>query len=278
MTSVYEYLNYREYLKDALTYLKKHEEGFTMKLMQYELQARSTGFISNVIAGRKNLTHAQVQKVSEVFKHPKTEAQYFEALYYFTRAKKSDEKERFFQTMLSLKKTKFKEIDPQSMSLFSHWYNVFVREALGMFIFDGDFKALGQLLIPAITESEARKSVQTLQALGFIEWKGKDGYVLSDPIITTGDEVKSMFLMGYHKAMLKNAIDALDVAPASERDMSIVSLSLSKKSYAAVKNEIQAIRKKIMKLAENEKVPEKIYTLNMQLFPVTKNITRRRKK
>ncbi len=272
MISVFEYLNYRDYLKDVFEYLRVNDQNFTLKLVQYELGASSNGFVPNVLAGRKNLTHAHIPKLSTFLKHKKNESRYFEALVYFTRSKTSEEKEGYFKTMISLKKLKFKTIDDSCLSLFSHWYYVFIRGALGIQPFYGNFAALGRKLIPAISEAQVRDAIDFLLAQGFIKKGGENGYTLTEPVITTGDEVTSMFLMSYHRTMLDNSKFALDHVAPEERDMSIVSLSLTDSAFAEVKSELQLLRKKIMKLAETCDSPDKMYTMNMQLFPVTKSL------
>ncbi|MGL1903118.1 MAG: TIGR02147 family protein [Fibrobacterales bacterium] len=272
MESIFNYLDYQEYLKDIFEIMRKNEPGFTLKLVNHEINATSSGFISNVMAGRKNLTHAQVPKISKLLKHTKNEKRYFEALVYFTRAKNSDDKKHYFNTMVSLQKLKLKKIDTQCLSLFSEWYYVCIRNILKVYKFNGNYKALAKKVTPTITESEARKSIELLLELGFIKKGGHLGFTLVDPVITTGDEVKSFFLKQYHKAMLNNAQEALDSISAKERDMSVVSLTLSEETYKKVKSEVQQLRKTIMKLTEEDKKPDRVYTLNMQLFPTSQKL------
>ena len=87
MISVFDYQNYRLFLSDFLSYKKQHEKGFSQRDILRKMGVSSTGFLSNVLSGRNNLTTTQVATLSKVLKLKKAEAAYFEAMVLFTQAK-----------------------------------------------------------------------------------------------------------------------------------------------------------------------------------------------
>ena len=70
------------------------------------------------------------------------------------------------------------------------------------------------------------------------------------------------------------ALRALDL-PRSERNMTGLTLGMSEKCYAEVVKELAECRRRIVALVQSDPVVEKVYRLNMQLFPMTEKIDER---
>ncbi|MGL1934146.1 MAG: TIGR02147 family protein [Fibrobacterales bacterium] len=274
MELIYGYLDYRKYLKDRFEHLRNTDPDFSLKRINIEIKATSGGFISNVIAGRKNLTHAQIPLLSSYLNHNKSEKRYFEALLYFTRTKKREEKEHYFSIMRSLQKANIKKIPSEALCLFEKWYYVTVLNILRVHKFSGHYKELSQILIPEITVSEAKQSIAHLLDLGLIKKGGPLGYTVLDSILTTGDEVQSLYVTPYHQALLETTSKALPRIPADTRDISSITMTISENTFFKIKGELQQFRKNILNLVESDTAPNKVYNMNMQFIPVTRELNK----
>jgi uncharacterized protein (TIGR02147 family) len=233
----------------------------------------STGFLSNVMAGRKNLTPIQIIKLAKIIKMNKAESAYFEAMVYFTQAKVIDEKNEYFNRLVTLQKVKLKVLDKKKMSVFSKWYYVVIRELLYFYRYNGSNpSALGHKMEPTIRHTEAEQAIRYLEDLGLI-LKDKDGnYRQVDNAVTSGDEVRSLHLTNFQLATMELAKRAIQKIPASERDVSVLTMTLSPDTFQMIKSELQHIRKRIAKIAVDEDKPDRVYQLNIQFFPVTKKL------
>jgi uncharacterized protein (TIGR02147 family) len=272
MPNLYEYVNYRLFMQDFLAEHKKDSEpDFSHKMILAKMGISSTGFLSNVMAGRKNLTPIQIIKLAKILKVNKAEAAYFEAMVYFTQAKVIDEKNEYFNRLVTLQKVNLKVLDKKKMSVFSKWYYVVVRELLYFYKYDGNNpSALGHRMEPTIRHSEAEQAIRYLEELGLVE-KDKHGlYKQVDNAVTSGDEVRSLHLTNFQLATMELAKRAIRKIPAAERDVSVLTMTLSPDTFQMVKSELQHIRKRIAKIAVDEDKPDRVYQLNIQFFPVTK--------
>jgi uncharacterized protein (TIGR02147 family) len=139
------------------------------------------------------------------------------------------------------------------------------------FDFKGDFELLGKKLKPAISARKAREAVKLLVKLGFIEKKGSR-YVQSDPLITTGDEVRSLAVSNFHIQNLVLSIGSIDTVKSSDRDISSLVMGLSGEGFRRVKDEIQQFRKKLLAIAAAETVIDRVYHVNFQAIPVSEDI------
>jgi uncharacterized protein (TIGR02147 family) len=272
MPNLYEFVNYRLYLQEFLAEHKKDSEpDFSHKMILAKMGISSTGFLSNVVAGRKNLTPIQIIKLAKILKMNKAEAAYFEAMVYFTQAKLIDEKNEYFNRLVTLQKVNLKVLDKKKMSVFSKWYYVVVRELLYFYRYNGSNpSSLGHLVEPTIRQSEAEHAIKYLEELGLIEKDAGGYYKQVENAVTSGDEVRSLHLTNFQIATMELAKRAIQRIPAADRDVSVLTMTLSQDTFLMVKSELQHIRKRIAKIAVDEDKPDRVYQLNIQFFPVSK--------
>jgi len=271
MNSIFDYINYRLYLKDFLAEKKKKKvPEYSHKAILSKLNITSTGFISNILAGRKNLTPIQTSRMTEILKLKRPEASYFETMVLFTHARTIEEKNEYLHRLSLLQHIKLKQLDPKKFSLFSKTHYVFLRTLLNFYRYSGDDKALaGKFLFP-VSEAQIRDAVNTLERLGLIIKKPDGTYKEHEAALTTGDEVKSIHLANFQLETLEMAKQALKKISAAQRDISVLTLSLSDDNFRLLKSEIQHFRKRMAKIAIEDENPQKVYQMNLQLFPVTK--------
>ena len=114
-----------------------------------------------------------------------------------------------------------------------------------------------------------------LERLSFIKKDQNGYYYLSDALITTGrltddTSVQTMNVMGFQRVMVDMGKEAFDRFPTDQLDMSSLTLSISETTYKEMKEEIAAFRRGLLRKAENDSAPDRVYQLNYQLFPLTK--------
>ncbi|MEO7427155.1 MAG: TIGR02147 family protein [Fibrobacteria bacterium] len=275
MKSIYAYTNYRLFLKDFYE-SKKAESGFTYRDFAKAAGMNSTSWLLHLIKGTKNLSAESRVRAAKAMKLGKAEMAYFELMVPFTQAKTNAAKDQYFQRMLGLKrKLKVVQIGEEQYEYYTKWHHPVIRSLVSKVDFgDGragfDYSMLAHCLIPPIPAREAKKSVQLLERLGFIRL-GDDGrYMQTSAVISTGDEVSSLNIINYHKQVSRLAEGAHDLSFKEERDISALTLGISEDAFLKIKTRIQAFRKEIMDLASASTVPDRVYQLNFQLFPVGK--------
>ena len=67
------------------------------------------------------------------------------------------------------------------------------------------------------------------------------------------------------------AIQSLDL-PLSERDMSGLTLGLTRHAYEKIRKEIAEFRRRVVSIATEEDKTEQVYRLNLQLFPMSERL------
>jgi uncharacterized protein (TIGR02147 family) len=270
MPSIYNYLNYREFLRDYFVEQKQFQKQLTHRAILKKMGITSTGFLSNVIAGKKNLNNGMSGKLGRIFNLARRERRYLDTMVLYTQAKSLEDKKKHLDRLLAMRKTGLAQMSEEQFSLFSQWYYVYIRDMLCFIDFNGDCEALARRLDPPIKPEEAETAVRDLERLGFINKDSNGFYRPVDNLITTGDEAHSVQLANFQLTTMDMAKRSLEKHPPDKRDISFVSLTLSPDSFAQVKSEVQMFRKKLLLMANLEDKADRVYQCNIQLFPVTK--------
>jgi uncharacterized protein (TIGR02147 family) len=119
-----------------------------------------------------------------------------------------------------------------------------------------------------ISVPEAKNAVDRLVRLGFVQIEAT--FMKRTPVsLTTTNNVPSSALRTYHKQNLKLAETSIDRDSVDLRDISSLTMAVAPEEVAIVKTEIQKFKKRIAKIFKSP-TPTEVYTMAIQLFPVTK--------
>ena len=270
---IFEYLDYREFLKDYYSAKKEANPAFSLRVFSDKIGFKAKDFISRVMNGDKNLSSQSIPKVASGLRLGKHETEFFIALVKFNQAETTEERNSAFGEMQAvLKVVRFAEkqhlLGHAQYMVYSDWKHLTIRSLIGMFGFDGDYEALAKRVHPRITAEEAKKSVKLLEDCQLIK-KEKDGnYTLTESAITTGDRTSRLALRGYHQQCLKLAADSIDRDPPGTRHISGLTLGISQEGYERIVERINAFRKEIALIAEEDESADKVFQLQFALFPV----------
>jgi uncharacterized protein (TIGR02147 family) len=272
MKNIFTYANYRDYLHDFYLEQKSSKPSFSYRHIAAIAGINSSGFYPLVIQGKRNLTGTTIKKTCVALELNPQESEFFRVLVLFNQAKTLRKKNGFFTTLVKLRNEKNIEIvTEQQYDIFSQWYHGAVRELAVCRDFKNDFRKLGRMLIPAITEKQARESVELLLRLGFLKKAdGRYAYAQSSPIITTGQDIKAHQVINYQVQMLKLAIESFNrFGPNDRLFTSSTTLRVSKATYEMLKQKNRDHRRELLKIAEADKNADQVYQLNINMFPLS---------
>ncbi|MBX7147495.1 TIGR02147 family protein [bacterium] len=270
--NIFTYDNYRTYLKDLYLYHKESKGKVSFRFLSRQAGFKSPNFFKLVIDGKRNLSNDSIDKVAGAFKLNKEERGLFRNLVMLNQATTSDEKRHFAEGLIST--NYYKKVNPlkeAQHAYYTNWYYVPIRELAASPYFVSDPEWVARQLTPSITTHEAKKALDDLESLGLLKKDEEGKYTQSESLVSTGDEVVSSLVVQFHREMMQKAGEALDIISASEREISSVTFGLSPENFNRFKLMIQAFRKELLALADAEKSQTRVYQLNFQLFPLSKD-------
>lgn len=278
MQPLHAYLDFRQYLKDWYAEQKRINPRYSHRLFARKAGLTSTGFFSEVISGKRQLTQAAVLRFGKALKLNAQDQAGFECLVAFNQAKTMDERNHHYGRLMGMRGSRVDIVGSERYEFYRHWRNAAIRELINCRPVRAtrkeDFAALGQSLEPSLSANQARQAVELLLRLGFVV-RAEDGRLRqSTPLISTGDlsatPPTALDVDNFQMAMLDLARRALDKLPRTKRDFSTLTLSLSAEGEAAAKAEIAALRKRLLALAERDKQADRVRQFNFQSFPLSR--------
>ncbi len=274
MLSIYEYSDYRIFIKDYYEERKSANPAFSYRYLAQKAGINSAPFFKFLIEGKRSLTKETISKVVAALKLDIKESEYFENLVFFNQAKGVKEKNRFFDKLIGLQKARNTlRIGMEKYEYFSEWFHCAIREIATLSDFGEDFMKIGNSLRPPISALKAQNSVDMLVRIGLLKKEGSH-YVQAEPLISTGYGVENYQIIKYQIKMLRMAVEAYDRLNAAERSMSSLTLSVSRETYREMVKEMRIFRARLMEMAGMDASPEMVYHFNMGLFPLSKRIPR----
>ena len=271
---IYEYLDYRQYLTDYYQFKKLHSSGFSLRTFSDRIGFKTKDFILRVMRGDKNLSAQSVPMVAQALKLGKRESEFFEALVGFNQAGTTEERDNWFsQLQITLKAARFTStqlrLAHHQYQVYSQGYHLAVRSLIGLHGFAGDYAALAARMHPRISPEEARQSVALLENCGLVICDAQGQYTLTRTAITTGDRVSRFALQGYHQHTLKLGSASIDADAPSTRNISGLTLGISQKGYARIVERLNAFRKEVAQIADEDAEADRVYQLQLLLFPLS---------
>jgi uncharacterized protein (TIGR02147 family) len=267
---IFTYDNYRRYLKDYFAQQKTVKKNFSFRYFAQIAGFKSHSFCDRVLRGDRNLTHESVVKIAKAMKLPKLAVEYFQYLVQYNQARSYQEKMDHFQELARLrKKLDFYRIQEEQYAYLSSWHYQVLREVAVYGEWKGNYKTLGSLLMPPISEKEAEEGVKLLIKTGFLKKAAAGRLIQADPVVT-GEGCPPHIVKNIRTQFLLKAIEAGEMLPKSRRHLSYATLAISEKHYAEISAMLDEVRKKILSSAIEDASIENIYSLNIQLYPLAR--------
>ncbi len=170
----------------------------------------------------------------------------------------------------SVDHAEFLQLQEDQFQVMSNWYYIGILALPQLSSHKADLKWIAKRL--GISEIEAKNALLTLNRLGLIEVKDGKLIRLTPPISTT-NHIPSPAIRTYHKQNLKLAGESLEKNSIDQRIFSAITIPLDlSKDLSKIKIAGKLIDEFKLKLSKalDSSAPTELYTLSIQLFPITK--------
>lgn len=268
--SLFEYSDYRVFLKDQCTWLKENHRSFSFRNFSRLAGFKAPNFLQLIIKGERNISAESIEKIAKVFQLTKEETSFFRNLVSLNQAKTTDEKSHCAEQMVrSRLYRKFSPLKKEQFEYYAQWYFVAIREMMALPHFKEDPEWIAKNLKPSITTSEATKAIELLLKLGLVKRNKIGKLIPQDTTLSTGDEVSSTSIAQFHKNMMQKGMESIDQVAREKRDISSITIPVSHSNVQKIKQLIRNFRKQLLVLSTDEKTPDEVYQANFQFFPLT---------
>lgn len=268
--SVFEFLDYRAFLRAHYAAEKERKPAFSHRFFSRQAGLKSPNFLKLVMDGERNLGPETVPKFVKALGLSGEAASFFGDLVTFNQADTVAEKNRAFERISASRRFRMaKRIDGDLFKYLSHWYYPAVRELAARQDFKENPKWIAARLRPKITPAEAGSALDLLLSLGLLV-RDQDGRIVrGEPTLTTDHQVRSLGARNFHRQMLERASDSIETVPAVHRDLAALTVCVTPATAAVVKDRIHKFREELTQICDADTVGSVVYQLNIQWFPLS---------
>jgi uncharacterized protein (TIGR02147 family) len=253
--------SYRVWLQTELEARKRHNTAYSLRAYAASL-GLSPATLSQVMAGKRPLTRKAAMKIAD-------------------RANLSpDERRHLLASVLAeaigappeapataaADAVTFRELEADQFCVIADWYHYAVLSLSELPGSRASAAWIAEML--GITVHEAEAALRRLQRLGLIEVRGR-AFRQSSPPLTTPPHVANQAIRKFHRQVLRKAEAALADVPVEERDFGAITFAADSRTLPRVREALREFRRKIASLMAGSE-PDQVYTLSLQLVPVSK--------
>ena len=230
----------------------------------------SPNYIQLVCEGKSRLSKTGVEKVATAMELAGSDRDYFLAMERFGDAKSDSKKIQAFNEMQNIaKENRLRVVDGEAFKYFESWVNPVMRE-LAPIMPGAKPLELARNCYPVVSATEVRQSLDFMVHANFLKKVGEDTYVQTEKVVTGSSAAIPLALRSMNRQMSKFATEAIDDIPPEKRHTAGVTLGMSNATYKWLVQKLESLRQQVVAMAAKEKDYDKVYRLNLQLFPLTK--------
>lgn len=268
MPDVLDYLEYREFLKDWFVESKK-DNRFT----SYRYLGQKTGvdpaWLVRVFQKEGHLNEEALPAFIRLCGFDDRRAEYFRILYRFCKTKAKSSLSELYCRLMELREMEARVLTSPEFMYFGNWACTALRALIGISENTSDLHAVANHLNPPISQNDARNALEVLKQLKLIEKDGHGGWNITQQIVTTGGEVKSIAVRDFHRRTLELAQESLDRHPIAERDVSSIVFTVDQADIPEFKQRIEDFRRGLLQFAKRSEHANRVYALNVSMFPLS---------
>ena len=263
-------MDYREYIRDY--YTERKTFGFSWNAFASSAGFSSPVFLQYVCEAKKNLSEKTASQVASAMGLVGYEMDFFELLVAYGNAKDDKSKKAVLERISVFAEThRVRVTGADEYEFFKSWKNSVVRE-IAPALPGATHKQLSIASRRRIPTAEIAKILDFLLQSGYLEVDENGCYhQVNRSLKMSGEQntIRKSVARDLQRQMTELALDALEKEPAENRNMTGVTLGITRDKYAQIVQELAECRRRIVAIAASDDATEEVYRLNMQLFPLT---------
>jgi uncharacterized protein (TIGR02147 family) len=274
MINLFEYLDYRTFLWDFISAKKKENPYFSERMIASRLGC-NPGFFNRVLKATRNLSPQYVLKLGSLIKLNGKQKHYFELLVNYNQAKKQIEKDHYFNQLDIFRASKVKQTIASQHALYSQWFYVVLRELIAIVpckdASDETCRNLAKYFEPKVPVEQIKQAMASLEEVGFLDKKINGAFSVKERFITSGMDIPQVVINRVLMQFMDLAKMSVDRFPKQMRSLSTLTISVSEKGYEKIREKLDQYRREILSMVnEEDDAIDRVYHLNLHLFPVSK--------
>ena len=268
MRPVFDYLDYREYLKDAFEERKRLDPRLSYRKLA-ALVGLDASNLHKILQSRSHLPTRCQARILKFLGLDHRDAEYFLLLAAYARERGEQARMEILARARLLKDVPRMSLEERELSFYKDWWTSVVRLLLEVRQGRADPAQLAKNVCPPIAPADAQASLDLLLGLGLVKKAGSGRLKLGAAHLTAGGERKAKAVHEYQRQIFELAIASLQRFSREERDVSTVTFVVDDQAHKAILDILKECRRQVQKQADSVRLPQRVMQLAMAFFPVS---------
>lgn len=270
-SNIYSFMDYRDFLKDRYRQLKQIDPMFSFRFFSKQAGFGSPNYLKLVMDGKRNLSFEAIAKFAKGLRLDNHESEFFRYMVEFNQCEHPSKKKVYEAKLLYLRELfKVKAVIPELYDYYHEWYHAAIREMVRKGEVKNQPGQIAQNLVPAITEDEARGSVDLLLKLGFVQSTNDNTLVAVDEPKVDAESTELAQKI-YYEQMAELAAQSLYTQGPDTQDFESITLTLPPEKVGELRTKIQQLIAELAAENGGMNTGNAVFQLNFQLFALTKS-------
>jgi uncharacterized protein (TIGR02147 family) len=269
-----QFLDFRTFLMAHAQEQKRRNPHWTYGAWARRLGLKGTASLTRVVQGLRQPGPQMVESFVKYFQFSEKESEYFRDLIRLARAKEDTKLSTLIMEKMGKRfaNASKRVVDEKTFNTISNWYYFPIREMLRLPHFKEDVQWIAKQLLFKVNPRDVAQALRTLQDLGFVKRNSEGWLELSEGRLNTGDDVANEAVKRHHEEMLANARTSLRATDVGKREITSQTIAISSQKLAQAKELIRQFQEKFSEIMEDERGGDVIYQMQIQFFPLTREV------
>ncbi len=275
-----DYMNYRQYLADFYKFKRKASKNslraYNYAVFSAAANIKSPNYLKMIIEGKRNLSEDMIGKFSKALGFNKETTEEFRLLVQFTQATDPADRNMYLKKLSEHRvntKLRSGEIDKKTWEKVPNWIAWIIYAMVDQEAVQFSPAALKKVLRGKASEDEIDSALTTLLSSGELRRDEATGELKKNRnLIESPEDVPVALVRKLQSQLMYLGLESLYQDQPTDREFGTLTMSLTKAEFEEIKFKLRQMRKGLHKdnsIARMKNKGERVYQLNIQLFPVT---------
>jgi uncharacterized protein (TIGR02147 family) len=272
--NIFTYHEWRTFLSDWFEYKRKMDPDFSLRKFSQKAKV-SPGYLPLILNRSRKFSKKALNNILPNLGLSAVEQSYFRLLCKF--GTDEDHQTRIDALKKIQRFNKYEKSNPREFEIYdymSNWLNVAIQEMSHVNAFRAEPDWIYEQLRHKRSLRDIRKSLQFLEAQGFLTINKDKSVKTNNKEIRCMDRVFSTVLVRFHREMLKLAAESVDKSSREERLVTGYTMAIKKERYSEIEKILGEALAKIKQLEAKSENADAVYHVALTSFPLTNQISK----
>jgi uncharacterized protein (TIGR02147 family) len=273
--NINHFTDYRTFLLAHVQNMKQKKKSWSYGAWAKAMDLKATSSITKIISGERGPGPEITEKLIQYFKFNDKQAQYFRDLIRLEKLKSDPKLSTLLMEKLSrdFPAMRSRYMDDKTFLIISNWYYLALRELCRNANFQEDPEWISERFLFKVNARDISQALKVLLQMGLLERDPSGRLILAESRLETSTDTASEAIKRHHEQMLEHAKTALRKVRLEEREFTSTTLLMSTGQMSEAKELMREFKMKFEKIMEKES-GDQVYQFQLQLFPLSKKITK----